>query len=104
MLPPSGQVFKLAPNNTLAWKWLRKAAKAGFPIAQTEIGEMYFRGHGTERSIAKSHEWLAQAAADYPRAKLDLLQVQEGTSQQQQSIDGAARALLESFGVRRPIR
>ena len=87
-------------NNTLAWRWLRKAADAGFPVAQTEIGEMYYQAHGVDRDLGKSREWLAQAAAaNYPRAKLDLLQVQAELDPKEMRPEDAAKALLESLGV-----
>ena len=63
-------------NNSLAVKWLRRAADSGFAIAQTELGEMYFAGKGVQRDPKESRKWLEKAAeARYPRAKLDLLQL-----------------------------
>ncbi|MGJ7917761.1 caspase family protein [Massilia sp. LXY-6] len=71
-----GSILRFKANNTTAWRWLKKAAAAGFPVAQAEIGEMYYAAHGTERDLKASRYWLQQAAAaHYPRARLDLLQV-----------------------------
>jgi len=96
----SRTVLQFKANNTLAWKWLRKAAEAGFPVAQTEIGEMYYQSHGVARDIGKSREWLTQAAAaNYPRAKLDLLQVQAELDPKEMRMEDAAKSLLESMGV-----
>ena len=78
-----GEVHRYQANNTKAVVWLRKAAAAGFPIAQTELGEMLFRGHGLNRDPSEARRLLESASeANYPRAKLDLLQInmEEGKS------------------------
>ena len=63
-------------SNTQALRWLRLAADAGFPLAQTELAEMYFQGHGVDRDTGRSRDLLqAAAAAGYPRAALDLAQI-----------------------------
>lgn len=99
-VPGSQQVARYKANNGAAWKWLQKAAQAGFPIAQVEIGEMYYTGHGTERNLDKSRQWIAAAAdANYPRAKLDLVQLQALGAPGQIDIGGAARSMLESLQV-----
>lgn len=72
----TGQVMRYQPNNTKAVRWLRQAAEAGFPIAQTELGEMLHRGKGIDRDSGQARQLLASAAqAKYPRAKLDLLHI-----------------------------
>ncbi|WP_081897332.1 caspase family protein [Massilia sp. BSC265] len=94
-LADGGSATRLRANNTAGWRWLRRAAQAGFPVAQAEIGEMYYRAHGTARDVRESRRWLEQAAiANYPRARLDLAQLAlesggEGAAQD------AARSLLE---------
>jgi hypothetical protein len=71
-----GKVQRYQSNNTKAVVWLRKAAAAGFPIAQTELGEMLFRGHGIDRDPNEARQLLESASeANYPRAKLDLFQI-----------------------------
>lgn len=66
--------YWLGKNNTKALVWLRMAAKVEFPIAQTELGEMYFEGKVITRDFAESRKLLQSAAqANYTRAKLDLL-------------------------------
>lgn len=73
----SSRVMRYQANNTKALQWLRKAAQAGFPIAQTELGEMLYAGKGTDRNLPAARQQLEQAAlANYPRARLDLLQLQ----------------------------
>lgn len=96
----SQQVARYKANNGAAWKWLQKAARAGFPIAQVEIGEMYYTGHGTERNLDKSRQWITAAAdANYPRAKLDLVQLQALGTPGQIDFGDAARSMLESLQV-----
>ncbi|PJB42533.1 MAG: hypothetical protein CO105_10820 [Comamonadaceae bacterium CG_4_9_14_3_um_filter_60_33] len=72
----TGQVMRYQANNTKAVRWLRQAADAGFPIAQTELGEMLHRGKGIDRDSGLARQLLASAAqAKYTRAKLDLLHI-----------------------------
>ena len=71
------------------------AAAAGFPIAQTELGEMLFRGQGIDRDPNKARLLLESASeANYPRAKLDLLQIniEEGRSS-----DTNMKAVMDSL-------
>ena len=97
-IPATGQVARHAANNRVAWKWLKKAALAGFPVAQAEIGEMYYRAHGAERNLRESRYWLEQAArTGYPRARLDLFQLQALESPGKVDARDAAQAILESI-------
>lgn len=77
-------------NNTKALRWLHKAADAGFPPAQVELGEMYYAGHGVDRDLGIARRWLESASqADYPRAKIDLAQLnaeQGGTPEDYMSL------------------
>ena len=69
----SQRIFRSGANNTKALKWLHKAADANFPMAQVELGEMYYEANGVERSPEISQQWLSKAArANYPRAQVDL--------------------------------
>lgn len=71
----SGRTLRTGGNNTEALRWLRMAAEAGFPMAQVELGEMYYQGHGVERDLQTSIHWLERsAAAPYPRARMNLAQ------------------------------
>lgn len=104
-----GKTIRLRANNTVAWSWLRKAATAGFPVAQAEIGEMYYGAHGVERDLAASRHWLEQAAAaDYPRARLDLLQLNLESNPDPRRLgpqaQEALRSLFDSMGVPRQER
>lgn len=68
--------FRSQMDNEQALKWLSKAASQGFPMAQVEIGEMYYRGHGVMRDIDQAIAWTELAArVDYPRAQLNLVQM-----------------------------
>lgn len=70
------QIYRYKASNLKALAWLEKAANAGFPVAQVELGEMYYTGHGLDRDLLKSRHWLELAAqSGYARAKLDLLQL-----------------------------
>lgn len=74
--PGSGKVTRYNANNSKALKWLAQAAEAGFPIAQVELGEMYFSGHGVDRNLDTARRWIEQAnRVRYTRARLDLLQL-----------------------------
>lgn len=74
--PGSGKVTRYNANNSKALKWLVQAAEAGFPVAQVELGEMYFAGHGVDRNLDTSRRWIEQAnRVRYTRARLDLLQL-----------------------------
>ena len=67
-----GEVHRCQANNTKAAVWLRKTAATGFPIAQTDLGEMLFRGHGLNCDPSEARRLLESASeANYPRAKLD---------------------------------
>lgn len=85
-------------NNRKALQWIRKAAEAGFPIAQTELGEMYYVGHGVGRNLDMSRHWISSAArAEYPRAKLDLLQLHMEVSPLEVDAKGALQSIQESL-------
>lgn len=72
----SNRVFRNHANNTIALKYLRQAATAGFPVAQAELGEMLFTGKGIDKNSREAMQWLERAArVNYPRAKIDLMQV-----------------------------
>ena len=92
------KVTRYKANNSIAWKWLKKAAQAGFPMAQAEIGEMYYQSHGTDRDPAKSLYWIGQAAlTDYPRAKLDLIQLQGIGSPDDPKLQDTMRSMFDSY-------
>lgn len=74
--PASGKITRYQANNSKALKWLLQAAEAGFPIAQVELGEMYFAGHGVDRNLDTARYWIEQAnRVPYTRARLDLFQL-----------------------------
>jgi TPR repeat protein len=72
----NGHVSRNQGNNSKALAWLGMAVKAGFPIAQTELAELFYEGRGVDRNINESRKLFEAASkANYPRAKLGLLQV-----------------------------
>lgn len=94
----NGRVTRYGANNTKALQWLRKAANAGFPVAQVELGEMYYAGHGVDRNLAESRRWLEKAAStDYARAKLDLLQLKLETDSQSVDVQGLLRDVAKAM-------
>lgn len=96
--PATGRVGRFRANNTEAWHWLKKAAHAGFAVAQTEVGEMYYAGHGVDRNVKESRIWLERAAeAQYPRAKVDLLQLGLESNRGDVEYRDAMNAILESM-------
>lgn len=79
--------FRANASNVKALEWLRKAAEADFPMAQVELGEMYYTGHGVDRDLAQSIHWLEKAArVRYPRAKLDLAQAKAVAAPSRESV------------------
>ncbi len=69
-------VYRSRANNTKAIYWLRKAANAGFALAQIELGEKYFAGDGVDRDRDAGERWLIAAqGSDYGRATVDLAQM-----------------------------
>lgn len=87
-------------NNTKAALWLCKTAATGFPIAQTDLGEMLFRGHGLNCDPSEARRLLESASeANYPRAKLDLLQInmeerKNSATDMQSVMDSVIRSLM----------
>jgi uncharacterized caspase-like protein len=72
----TGKIYRTNNSNKKSIDMLTKAAKLGFPIAQTELGEMLYSGKNVDRNLAEAKKWLELASiANYPRAKLDLLQL-----------------------------
>jgi len=77
-----------------ARQWFRQAAELGFPVAQTELGELFFEGRDAGRDLDAARRWLSLAAqANYPRARIDLAQL----DMQQQGSPEAVRKLLDTL-------
>lgn len=71
------QTTRYGASNTKATFWLLRAAKAGFAVAQVELAEMYYTGHGLARDVAKAKVLFSQAAeVRYPRAQLGIAQIE----------------------------
>jgi TPR repeat protein len=77
-----------------ARQWFQKAAELGFPVAQTELGELFFEGRDATKDLDAARRWLTLAAqANYPRARIDLAQLE----MQQQASPEAVRKLLDTL-------
>jgi hypothetical protein len=101
--PDGRRTVRFNASNGAAWRWLKKAAEAGFPVAQAELGEMYYGAHGTARDLGQSRRWLEQAAAaNYPRARLDLAQLDIETGHGTRSARDAVQSLLDSLRAAPP--
>ena len=77
------------------YQWLNWTAKESFPVAQTVLAELHYKGQGVQR-YRKEALLLTQLAvkANYPRARLNLLQLNEESGQVDKQSAGAA---LESM-------
>ncbi len=47
---------------TEAATWYRKAAEADVPVAQWDLGMMYYQGYGVSKDLAAARAWLQKAA------------------------------------------
>lgn len=94
----TGRTFRSKANNTKSLYWLMRAAKAGFPMAQVEVGEMHYIGQGVDRNLAKARMWYEKAAeANYPRARLDLAQVKAVASGSDEDMRAMADEMMRNI-------
>jgi TPR repeat protein len=58
-------------DDAAALSWFNKAAALGEPVAQRNLGLMYYRGRSVEQSNSRAAEWLRKAAdnGDEPARK-----------------------------------
>jgi uncharacterized caspase-like protein len=93
----NGIVSRSGASNKKSLSWLSKAAKAGFPIAQRELGELYILGTGVDFNSDTGLDWLARAAqSDYPLARLDLAQRLHETNPTAESWQTVWDAMVEN--------
>jgi uncharacterized protein len=81
---------QLNQHYTQALPWFLKAAQAGAPYAQYQVGTALLRGHGCQCESVKGEIWLQKAAqADEPNAQVSLAEylLQEHVSSE--SVSGA---------------
>lgn len=95
----SNKTLRYGANNSKAIKWLTTAAEAGFPIAQTLLGEHYYQAKGVDRNLEEALKWTALGAeAKYPRAKLNLLQIQmEQGSANSADLSEAMKSMIKAM-------
>jgi len=61
---------RLSLNLDPAIRWLERAASAGAPVAQYQLGRLLFAGSGIERDVERARALFADSArAGYPRAQ-----------------------------------
>lgn len=95
----SNKALRYGANNSKAIKWLTTAAEAGFPIAQTLLGEHYYQAKGLDRNLEQARKWTElAAAARYPRAKLNLVQIkmEQGTDSPEE-LGAAVGSMLKAM-------
>jgi len=65
---------KKSPHDMkLAAKWLGLAAQQGKPIAENDLGMLYYYGRGVRRDLNKARHWFKMAADQgYRRARVNL--------------------------------
>lgn len=68
----TGAISRTGGNNTLARHWLQMGADQDFPIAQTLLAESFHEAGRTKDALILLQK---AARANYPRAKLDYLQL-----------------------------
>lgn len=67
----NGRDIRGGASNSNSVFWLQRAADAGFPIAQLELGEMILQGIGIDSDESVGMNWLKQASqSSYPAAKI----------------------------------
>ena len=63
-------------NETEAFKWFEKSAKAGNKYAQFSLGNMYYYGSGVEQNYDKAFNWYkASASQEQPYAQYAVAQM-----------------------------
>jgi len=79
-----------------AEKWLRQAARLGFPVAQTELAEMLLKdqAQGGRAQAVRLLESASQAR--YPRARIDLAQIQFQQAQSPESVQRLFETILKN--------
>jgi len=65
----------IAANDSLAAKWLQRAADQGEPIAQYRLGTLFERGHGVATDATKALHWYEAAARQGNRKAMHNLAV-----------------------------
>lgn len=78
---------------SLAQQWLRKAARLDFPVAQTQLAEMMIAGQADGDANEALRLLRRAAQARYPRARIDLTQLE----MRREPTPEAARQLLDTI-------
>ena len=68
----------VARNDVEAYHWYRRAAEAGNPFAQYNLGLIYAKGRGIEKNSGEARKWYERAAEQgNERAEKALARLQE---------------------------
>jgi uncharacterized caspase-like protein len=95
------RIIRYQANNTEARRWLHKAADAGFPPAQAELGEMLMTNQGAENNPREARRLLKLAAGTgYPRARLSLADLEFRLDPSTQNMQRMFKALQEESARR----
>lgn len=82
-----------------ATEWFSKAAVAGMPAAQYELGKSLISGQGCAADSDKGLAWLGRAAAlEYPKAQFTLASELIRIQGSEQAMDSALRWLEQAAG------
>jgi hypothetical protein len=82
-----------------AYSWYRRAAEAGYVLAEFNLAVMCDSGAGTARNPTEAALWYARAAAHgYARAEYDLAQVYQAGEGVPRNLDMAARWYAAASG------
>ncbi len=64
-----------AKDEKMAVKYWKKSAELGDPLAQTDLGVMYWRGEGVDKDIVLAYYWLAKSSNQTGQENLNLSNV-----------------------------
>lgn len=70
----SGAASRVEADGRQAFRWYRKAARAGDTAAFARLGKSYLEGNGVSRQVAKGLFWLQRAALSGDAAAADALE------------------------------
>jgi len=58
------ELRKSGGDEATVFQYYLQSAEAGYAEAETEVGDSYMRGHGTDIDYAKAFEWLSKASSE----------------------------------------
>lgn len=82
-----------------AQQWLHKAARLDFPVAQTQLAEMMIAGQARGDTNEALRLLRRAAAARYPRARIDLAQLEMQRQPTPEAAQQLFKTILENTGA-----